>query len=191
MPTFDSFLRRLQARDPLPPLYPSHTWDEALSHEILDVSDEELVGASQGNGRRSTLLDACRAGLLLWNDDLEASHTISQGIEDATGSFWHAIMHRREGDPANSHYWWRRTGAHPAFSDVYTEAMRVLSSESSDEAREFEEVLKRAGTWVPMEFVARCELARRGTIADDWLRRVQVAEFAALLNWCRAQVAPA
>ena len=188
MPTFDSFLQRLQERDPLPPLYPSRKWEEALSREILAVSDEELLNASQHNGKGHSLIDACRAGLLLWNDDLEASHTISQGIEDATGSFWHAIMHRREGDPANSHYWWRRTGAHPAFDDVYTEAMSVLENEPGDQAREFAAVLKRAGTWVPMEFVARCELARRATMNDDWLRRIQVAEFRALLNWCRMQI---
>jgi hypothetical protein len=188
MPLFDAFLQRLQERAPLPPLYPSQTWDEDLSRKITNVSDEELLGASQGNGKGRSLVDACRAGLLLWNDDLEGSHTISQGIEQATGSFWHAIMHRREGDPANSHYWWRRTGSHPAFADVYTEAMSMLDNELGEQAREFAAALKRAGTWVPMEFVARCELARRGTINDDWLRRVQVAEFRALLHWCRAQI---
>ncbi len=32
-------------------------------------------------------------GLWLYVDDLERSHAISQGIESATGSYWHAIMH--------------------------------------------------------------------------------------------------
>jgi hypothetical protein len=53
------------------------------------------------------------AGLWLYVDDLDRSHTISQSIEDATGSFWHGIMHRREGDYSNSHYWMRRAAGHP------------------------------------------------------------------------------
>ncbi|MBI3118624.1 MAG: hypothetical protein HYZ00_08055 [Candidatus Hydrogenedentes bacterium] len=54
------------------------------------------------------------AGLWLYVDDLDRSHAISQGIETPTGWFWHAIMHRREGDFSNSHYWYRRVGWHPA-----------------------------------------------------------------------------
>ena len=193
MATFDTILQQLQTREPLPTLYPTQTWDEALSRQIAQARDIELFGV-QANEEQAQMNDACRAGLLLWNDDLEASHHIAQGIENATGSFWHAIMHRREGDAANSHYWWRRTGAHPAFADVYAEVMGVLQgvlqNETDDEAREFEATLKRAGTWVPMEFVARCEMARRSTrsTTDDWLRRIQVAEMAALLGWCRARM---
>lgn len=58
------------------------------------------------------------AGLWLYVDELDKSHTISQGIQDATGSFWHGIMHRREGDFGNSHYWFRRVGAHPAMTAI-------------------------------------------------------------------------
>jgi hypothetical protein len=58
------------------------------------------------------------AGLWLYVDALERSHQISQGLEDATGSFWHGIMHRREGDFSNAHYWFRRMGAHPALRSL-------------------------------------------------------------------------
>lgn len=53
------------------------------------------------------------AGLWLYVDDLERSHVVGQSIEDATGSYWHGIMHRREGDFSNSHYWMRRAAGHP------------------------------------------------------------------------------
>ncbi len=53
------------------------------------------------------------AGLWLYVDDLDRSHTICQSIEDATGSYWHGIMHRREGDFPNSHHWLRRAASHP------------------------------------------------------------------------------
>ena len=58
-----------------------------------------------------------KAAIWLYVDDLEASHAISQGIHDSTGSMWHAIMHRREGDFSNAKYWLKLAGSHPAFSN--------------------------------------------------------------------------
>jgi hypothetical protein len=77
--------------------YPKHTElvEEVLRHPAL-AGRPELAAA-----------------LWLYVDDLERSHVISQGIFDATGSYWHGIMHRREGDFSNSHYWFRQTGPHP------------------------------------------------------------------------------
>ena len=77
--------------------YPKHT---ALVAAILQ--DPALAGRSD-----------LAAGLWLYVDDLERSHTVSQGIHDATGSYWHSIMHRREGDFSNSHYWMRQALDHP------------------------------------------------------------------------------
>src|SRR5947208_9436780 len=39
---------------------------------------------------------ACHAGLWLYHDFLDESHAVSQEIDTPTGSFWHAVMHRRE-----------------------------------------------------------------------------------------------
>ena len=58
------------------------------------------------------------AGLWLYVDDLPRSHAVSQGIDDPTGAYWHAIMHRREGDFGNSKYWLRHAGRHDTCSDV-------------------------------------------------------------------------
>jgi hypothetical protein len=69
--------------------------------DSVPIHDEEMA-------------QACLAGLWLRFDYLDESHKLSQGIETPTGSFWHAIMHRREGDFSNSKYWWRRVGKHPA-----------------------------------------------------------------------------
>ena len=44
------------------------------------------------------------ARLWLYVDDLERSHVVGQSIEDATGSYWHGIMHRREGDFSKTNY---------------------------------------------------------------------------------------
>jgi hypothetical protein len=59
-----------------------------------------------------------QAGLWLYVDALERSHQISQGIDTPTGAFWHGIMHRREGDFGNSHYWFRRVGSHPVIDAI-------------------------------------------------------------------------
>lgn len=40
----------------------------------------------------------CLAGVWLLHDYLNESHVISQEIETSSGSFWHGVMHRREGD---------------------------------------------------------------------------------------------
>ena len=58
------------------------------------------------------------AGLWLYVDELDTSHTVSQAIDNPTGSYWHGIMHRREGDFSNSHYWFRKVGNHPAMAQV-------------------------------------------------------------------------
>ena len=58
------------------------------------------------------------AGLWLWHDFLDESHEISQGLHSATGSFWHAIMHRREGDFSNAKYWYARCRNHPALAEI-------------------------------------------------------------------------
>lgn len=48
----------------------------------------------------------------LWLDgkeDWHASHNALQGQPDGDGSAWvHAYLHRKEGDPANASYWYRR-----------------------------------------------------------------------------------
>lgn len=189
MPLFTSIFETLKLREPLPPLFPTRPWKAELSSQIAAANEAELFGARTIEHQSALKMwDACRAGLLLWNDDLEASHHIAQNIEDATGSFWHAIMHRREGDAANANYWWRKTGAHPAFDDVHRAAVGALRDESDAEARSFAASLESTGTWQPSEFTARCAQTSASAQSDLWLRRVQAAEMQALLDWCQARI---
>ena len=49
----------------------------------------------------------------LWFDakqDWEKAHHIAQDIDDRDGSWVHAYLHRREGDPGNARYWYNRAG---------------------------------------------------------------------------------
>jgi hypothetical protein len=94
----------LLMRDPMPALLPTRIYDPELATAIdaLDV----------GTG--------VKAGLHLLNDDLERCHDLAQDRE-GTGTFdyWHAILHRREGDFGNAKYWFARTGPHPVRIEVY------------------------------------------------------------------------
>jgi len=58
------------------------------------------------------------SGLWLYVDNLRTSHRISQKLEDETGSFWHGIMHRREGDWDNSKYWFSKAAGHPVLTQI-------------------------------------------------------------------------
>jgi hypothetical protein len=82
---------------------------------------------------------ACLAGLWLRFDFLDESHRISQEIHTPDGSFWHGIMHRREGDYGNAKYWFRRVGKHPVFDLLGGEAKRLRVFPS--------------GLWDPYEFI--------------------------------------
>ena len=49
----------------------------------------------------------------LWHDgkgDWEGAHTVAQDITSPDGSWIHAYLHRKEGDPSNAGYWYRRAG---------------------------------------------------------------------------------
>lgn len=103
-----------------------------LARELLEnVRPEQLLSgpAAYPNGGSALL-----AGLWLWHDGLEESHRISQGVLDSTGSFWHAIMHRREGDFSNSKYWYARAAGHPCLQTLAAQAMPMVHREPADKA---------------------------------------------------------
>lgn len=89
-----------------------------------------------------------QAGLWLLAGDLDASHELSQRIDDPDGSFWHGIMHRREGDFGNAKYWFRRVGVHPV--------LRELAGTAYGDPCEFVDAVQRAvpRSTIPRELVA-------------------------------------
>lgn len=42
--------------------------------------------------------------------NFDRAHAIAQDIPGAEGARLHAYLHRREGDPDNARYWYRRAG---------------------------------------------------------------------------------
>ena len=123
---------------------------QSLDDAIIDLADQVM--------RESSIAEnpALCAGLWLYVDELDRSHDISQGIHDSRGSFWHGIMHRREGDFSNSHYWFNRVGQHPAMDTI--------------------------GGYDPHSFIDDVQARHSDTPAD--LIAMQHAEWSALFAWC-------
>ncbi|MFO0841034.1 MAG: hypothetical protein U0797_01375 [Gemmataceae bacterium] len=134
---------------PLAPLGPGRPI-EAVRPKLAALADESFGTHSLGR----KMIAACRAGLWLAFDFLDESHAISQAIDTPEGSFWHAIMHRREPDAGNSKYWWRRVGGHPVLERL-VERSPALGYSYSDPFTFVDFVERVRGTSSPQEEVAK------------------------------------
>lgn len=125
---------------------------------------------------------ACLAGLWLYHDFLDESHTLSQDIDTVEGSYWHGIMHRREPDYWNSKYWFRRVPRHPIFHDLRSAAATLAEEAGTPPGSAF---LLQQKDWDPAAFVDLCEAAARGPAGLDRLcRQIQRREWDLLFQFC-------
>ncbi|MEK7780001.1 MAG: hypothetical protein AAB370_00700 [Verrucomicrobiota bacterium] len=147
-----------------------------LSESVLNAKLNSLFSEARLSPPQQELI---RSVLLLWHDHLAASHNISQSIENADGSFVHAIMHRREPDYWNAKYWWRRVGAHPAFPEI---ARRVGELLKQSGAGELATKLLPGGKWDACAFVDACEVAADASEREALLREIQRIECEVLLE---------
>jgi hypothetical protein len=145
----------------------AHASLRALSVQSLgDIADRAMA-------------NACLAGLWLLHDYLDESHSISQEVRTPTGSYWHAIMHRREGDFDNAKYWFRRVGKHPVFEPLLSAAQELSSSHDSATSR----TVARQTAWDPYSFVDYCEASPAGG-DQELLRRIARIEWDLLFDFC-------
>ncbi|MCC7337046.1 MAG: hypothetical protein IT422_18295 [Pirellulaceae bacterium] len=85
---------------------------------------------SEQSAESSCLSSPAVAGLWLLAGELVRSHTISQSLDSPTGSYWHGIMHRREGDFSNAKYWMRRASGHPVIEELASHIASVAGTAS-------------------------------------------------------------
>lgn len=176
---YGSVLEPLVLRADLPSLgsgVPSSMVIEALKGLTVDT-------AFQGFDLAETDMAACcMSGLWLLHDFLEESHNISQQINSRTGSFWHGIMHRRDGDFSNSHYWFRNTGDHPVYPELCEKAAQLAGKADSAGQSEF---LRTQKAWNPFKFVDLCEsVINSGSATETLCRNLQLCEWQLLFNYC-------
>jgi len=74
------------------------------------------------------LSQALRAMWAEARGDWNAAHTIAQGIDDKSGAWIHAYLHRKEGDLANAGYWYRRAGQPVAHDTLEEEWARIVEA---------------------------------------------------------------
>jgi hypothetical protein len=96
-----------------------------------------------------------RAGLFYAYDAIDESHRIVQEIATSLGSYWHGMVHRREGDFENARYWFRRTGKLGLFGEMHARAADVSP------------LMGRQVDWDPYVLVGQCEQARFGGDVDQ------------------------
>ena len=151
----------------------------AASAKLKGVTPQQLFARPIKNPDDAK---AALAGLWLWLDQLNESHVIAQDILSPTGSFWHAILHRREGDFSNAKYWYRRCESHQVNKMMGAVASSLAGNMTDDRL-----VAHAVGEgWNPIGFVDLVQAVHQKP-ADpryDLAVRLQRAEWEALFTHC-------
>lgn len=105
------------------------TGNEEAIEALRSLSPDQLLLSPPVNRDEATAL---LAGLWLWHDWLDESHKLAQSLHTASGSMWHAIMHRREGDFSNSKYWYARCENHPVLPALASMANDMINPFPAD-----------------------------------------------------------
>ncbi len=193
---FRAVIERLRSR-PHIPLFVVETWDGDVDQALRRAEPDAWF---EGEPADREMARCALAGLHLWNDNFTESHHLCQGIQTATGSYWHALCHRREGHQGegiqanlgNARYWFRQVGEHPAFDPVYRTALTVLDNAGPGFhwATEAGDLLRARRRWDPMAVIDWFAQADTGALAPQaqaLLDEIQWREIDLLVDWCVQQ----
>lgn len=177
MDRYSDFIDRVMLTEGmLGKLLPKDISDRDVWRRITQADDEAIAGAAIGNPRYFRLV---RGGLLYALDDLDGAHKFFQDDSSDLASYWHGMMHRREGDFDNARYWFRRAGSQPFFDNLHHHAAG------------FSAHMARQLSWDPYLFTGACEQNRFGAEDEgNELVRLQRTEFEIVFDytWRQAKV---
>jgi hypothetical protein len=148
---------------------------KAFAHAEADSAREQPVDAK--------MAQCCLAAVWLVHDYLDESHEISQRIDTPSGSFWHGILHRREGDYANAKYWFRRVGRHDMLDYIGQRAAELAAIRGDTVAIQ---KLTASGPFDPLAFVDLCQSEIRSGSSKhlDLCLDIQQVEWELLFDYC-------
>ena len=89
---------------------------------------EEFEASTSGSHTPGGLTPALTA---LWHDargDWHRAHEVAQDIDDETGAWIHAYLHRKEKDLGNAAYWYRRAGRAVASGSLADEWRQIVGA---------------------------------------------------------------
>lgn len=69
--------------------------------------------------------------IALWHDargDWDKAHGVAQDVDDETGAWVHAYLHRKEGDLSNATYWYGRAHKPVASDSLEQEWTRIVTA---------------------------------------------------------------
>src|SRR5579871_1060515 len=151
--SYGPLLAQILRKDWLSPLGPGHP-AQPVPANLATLATNLERAFTPYSIRDLDMAQACVAGLWLHHDHLDEAHSLSQGIENPTGSYWHGIMHRREPDFGNAKYWFRRVGKHPIFVPLQADAVQLADSVELAPPASF---LTSPSEWDPFAFIDLCE----------------------------------
>jgi hypothetical protein len=120
---------KLNVTDAYSALVPSGAGNAEAREALRGATPAQMLSSPPANSDEAA---AMLAGLYLWHDVLDESHKVSQGLHTTSGSMWHAIMHRREGDFSNSKYWYARCENHPIVPTLARQANEAINPYPAD-----------------------------------------------------------
>lgn len=161
---YGAAIRALTRMERIPVLGPGVP-DRNREAELYRFNPLTDLGAPVTN---PVMAQCCYSGLWILHSFWEQSHAICQEIPTPEGSFWHAILHRREPDPMNSKYWYRQVGQHLVFDQLVQLASKIGYAYIT-----------------PIRFVDFCERHRgKDDTKEELARWVQLLEWQLLFRHC-------
>ena len=163
-------------------------WHDGLRecHEIVQKSPEDLLGAALYLHSKASKMSPNVPSVQFMEPDKVRN---TQHLRDMafTVAYWHAIMHRREGDFSNSKYWLARCRSHPSSAAIAQSLPKLIEAHSTDPAT----AAVAGGGWNPPAFVDLVEQIhnRPNDPRRETVIAIQRLEWRILFAHCAAGIA--